>query len=241
MALPKIDVPVYELDLPLSKKHIRFRPFLVKEQKNLLMAMETDDGETIERNVRQVLINCTISEDVDVNKLPVVDVEYYFINLRARSVGELVENDYICTNEVDGKQCGGKMKGVVNLLELKVEIDPDIKDTIQITDKISIKLKYPEFSLMEQLKNKGSVVDVAFAVIADSIEYIFDREQYYYAHESTKEELIQFVESLNQEQFSKLESFFDNLPKLNKKMELKCGKCGFDHSIEMEGLESFFG
>jgi hypothetical protein len=241
MALPKIDVPVYELDLPLSKKHIRFRPFLVKEQKNLLMAMETDDGETIERNIRQVLTNCTISEDVDVNKLPVVDVEYYFINLRARSVGELVENDYICTNEVDGKQCGGKMKGVLNLLELKVNVDPDIKDVIQLTDKISIKLKYPEFSLVEKLKNKDSVVDVAFAVIADSIEYIFDGEQYYYADESTKEELVQFVESLNQEQFSKLETFFDNLPSLNKKMEIKCSKCGFDHSIEMEGLESFFG
>jgi citrate lyase gamma subunit len=241
MALPKIDVPVYELDLPLSKKHIRFRPFLVKEQKNLLMAMETDDGETIERNIRQVLNNCTITDDVEIDKLPVVDVEYYFINLRARSVGEVVENDYICTNEVDGAQCGGKMKGTLNLLDINVNIDPNRKDIIQLTDKISMKLKYPEFSLVERLKNKDSTIDVAFAVVVDSIEYIFDGEQYYHAYESSKEELTQFVESLNQNQFSKLEEFFDNLPTLNKKMELKCGKCGFNHSIEIEGLESFFG
>jgi hypothetical protein len=136
MALPKIDTPVYELDLPLSKKHIRFRPFLVKEQKNLMMALEADDKETIERNIKQVLTNCTITEDVDIDKLPVIDVEYYFINLRARSIGEMVENDYICTNEVNGEQCGGKMKGVLNLLEIRIDIDPNQKDVIQITDKI---------------------------------------------------------------------------------------------------------
>ena len=123
MALPKIDTPVYELDLPLSKKHIRFRPFLVKEQKNLMMAMEADDKETIERNIRQVLTNCTLSDNFNVDRLPVIDVEYYFINLRARSVGEIVENKYICTNEVEGKQCGNKMDTKFNLLDITVDID----------------------------------------------------------------------------------------------------------------------
>jgi len=241
MALPKIDVPVYELDLPLSKKHIRFRPFLVKEQKNLMMALEADDKETIERNIRQVLTNCTVTEDIDIDKLPVVDVEYYFINLRARSVGEIVENEYICTNTSnEGTQCGGKMKGTLNLLDIKVDIDPNRTDIIQLTDKISIKMKYPEFSLVEKLKNKSSAVDVAFEVVVDSIEYIFDGEQYYYAYESSKEELLQFVESLNQDQFTKLEGFFESLPVIQKKMEIKCGKCGFNHTIDVEGLESFF-
>ena len=240
MALPKIDVPVFELELPLSKKQISFRPFLVKEQKNLMMAMEADDKETIEKNIRQVLTNCTVTEGIDVDKLPVIDVEYYFINLRARSVGEVVENDYICSNEVDGVQCGGKMKGVLNLLDIKVDVDLNHKDIIQITDKLSIKLKYPEFSLVDKLTDKQSAVDIVFEIVVNSIEYIFDGEQYYYAHETSKEELTQFIESLNQEQFSKLENFFDTLPKLNKIMKMKCGKCGFDHSIEMEGLESFF-
>jgi hypothetical protein len=241
MALPKIDVPIFELELPLSKKNIRYRPFLVKEQKNLMMALEANDRETIEKNIKQVLNNCTITENIDIEKLPVIDVEFYFINLRAKSIGEIVENDYICTNEVDGTQCGGKMKGTLNLLDIKIDIDPNRKDTIQITEKISIKMKYPEFSLVEKLKNKESAVDIAFEVVAESIESIFDGEQYYYAYETSREELLQFIEGLNQEQFSKLEEFFSNLPTMNKKMEMKCAKCGFDHNIAMEGLESFFG
>ncbi len=241
MALPKIDTPVYDLDLPLSKKHIRFRPFLVKEQKNLMMAMEADDKETIERNIRQVLTNCTLTDNFDVDRLPVIDVEYYFINLRARSVGEIVENKYICTNEVDGVQCSNKMETKFNLLDITVDINPNAKDIIQLTDKISIKLKYPEFSLIDKLKQKETAVDVAFEVVVDSIEYIYDGEQYYHANETPKEELMQFIESLSQEQFSKLEEFFDNLPKMNRKVEMKCSKCGFDHTISMEGLESFFG
>ena len=241
MALPKIDTPVYDLDLPLSKKHIRFRPFLVKEQKNLMMAMEADDKETIERNIRQVLTNCTLTDNFDVDRLPVIDVEYYFINLRARSVGEIVENKYICTNEVDGVQCSNKMETKFNLLDITVDINPNAKDIIQLTDKISIKLKYPEFSLIDKLKQKETAVDIAFEVVVDSIEYIYDGEQYYHANETSKEELMQFIESLSQEQFSKLEEFFDNLPKMNRKVEMKCSKCGFDHTISMEGLESFFG
>jgi len=241
MALPKIDSPVFELDLPLSKKHIRFRPFLVKEQKNLMMALESDDRLTIEQNVRQVLTNCTITEGLDVDTLPVIDVEFYFLNLRARSVGEVVENDYICTNEVDGKQCGGKMKGTLNLLDVSVDFDPNIKDTVKINDTISIKMKYPEFSLVDKLSKKDSAVDIAFEVVVQSIEWIFDGEQYYYAKETPKEELMQFIESLNQEQFSKLEEFFNHLPVMKRQMKMKCGKCGFDHVINMEGLESFFG
>jgi hypothetical protein len=240
MALPKIDTPIYDLELPLSKKQIRFRPFLVKEQKNLMMAMEADDKETIERNIRQVLNNCTITEGINIDKLPVIDIEYYFINLRARSVGEIVENKYVCTNEVDGVQCSNKMESKFNLLDIKVDIDPNAKDTISITDQISIKMKYPEFSLVEKLKKKDSAIDIAFEVILDSIEHIFDGEQYYYASETPRDELMAFIESLSQEQFSKLEEFFNNLPKMNRQVDLKCSKCGFDHTISMEGLESFF-
>lgn len=241
MALPKIDTPIYEIELPLSKKQIRFRPFLVKEQKNLLMAMETDDSDTIERNIRQVLHNCTVTENIDIDRLPVVDVEYYFLHLRARSIGEIVEGEYICNNQVEGKNCGGKMKASFNLLDIDVQRSPDHKDIIQVTNNVSIKLKYPEFSLVQKLKDKESAVDIAFEVIADSIEYVFDGEQYYYGNETPREELIQFLESLNQNQFVNIESFFDNLPIINKVVEMRCGKCGFNHTLNMQGLESFFG
>lgn len=240
MALPKIDTPVYELTLPLSKKQIKFRPFLVKEQKNLLMAIEADDNETIERNIKQVLHNCTLSENVNIDKLPVLDVEYYFLNLRARSVGEVVENKYICNNVVEGVKCGNKMDVAFNLLDIQVESNPEFTDVIQLTNTISIKLKYPEFSVMEKVNDKNNAVDLAFRMIVDSIEYVFDGDQYYYAEETSQKELTDFIESLNAQQFDKIEKFFQNLPKLNKKVDMKCSKCGYDHSIVVEGLENFF-
>jgi hypothetical protein len=241
MALPKIDTPIYDLTLPLSKKKIRFRPFLVKEQKNLLMAMESNDRESIENNIKQVLQNCTLTTKVDIEKLPVTDVEYYFLQLRARSVGEVVENKYRCDNIVEGKSCGNIMETSLNLLDIKVDGVKEKNDVIEITDKISIKLKYPEFSILSKLSKLTDVADITFEMIADSIEYIYDGEQFYYSHETPHEELIEFVESLNQKQFSKVEDFFANLPKLQKKIEMKCSRCGFEHKLDVEGLESFFG
>ena len=241
MALPRIDTPIYELDLPLSKKHVRFRPFLVKEQKNLLMAMESGDSKSIEQNVKQVLNNCTVTENIDIEKLPVLDVEYYFLNLRARSVGEIVENKYRCDNQVDGSACGNIMETSLNLLDIKIEGVKENDDVIQLTDTISIKLKYPEFSVINKLSKLTDVSDIAFEMIADSVEYIFDGEQFYYAKETTTEELVEFIESLNQQQFAKIEDFFANLPKLEKKIEMKCSRCGFEHKLDVEGLESFFG
>ena len=240
MALPKIDAPVYELDLPLSKKHIRFRPFLVKEQRNLMMmALESDDKGNIEKNVRQVLHNCTLTEGIEIDDLPILDVEYYFLQLRARSVGEVVENKYKCENLVDEKPCGNLMESNLNLLDIKVNMPENQSDVIQLNNKLSIKLKYPEFSILSA--DISSATDLAFSMIVNSIEYIFDGEQYYYAKESSPEELTEFVESLNQQQFSKIEDFFSNLPTLNKTIQMDCNKCGFHHTIEVEGLESFFG
>jgi hypothetical protein len=241
MALPKIDTPIYDLELPLSKKKIRFRPFLVKEQKNLLMAMESGDRESIEQNVKQVLNNCTVTEGIDIEKLPVIDIEYYFLQLRARSVGEVVENKYRCDNQVDGSPCGNVMETSLNLLDIKIEGVKENNDVIQLTDTISIKLKYPEFSVINKLSKLTNVSDIAFEMIADSVEYIFDGEQFYYAKETTTEELVEFIENLNQQQFAKIEDFFANLPKLEKKIEMKCSRCGFEHRLDVEGLESFFG
>jgi hypothetical protein len=246
MALPKLDSPVYELELPLSKKKIRFRPFLVKEQKNLLMAMESNDKDNIEQNIKQVLNNCTLTTEVDIEKLPVIDVEYYFLQLRARSVGEVVENKYRCDNEVttednSTKVCGNLMETQLNLLDIKIEHFEEGKDIVELTDKLSVKLKYPEFSVLKRISNLENPADIAFEMIADSIEYIYDGDQFYYAHESSPKELIEFVESLNQKQFSKIEDFFTNLPKIQKTIEMKCSRCGFEHKLEVEGLESFFG
>lgn len=240
MALPKLEVPTYELELPLSKKKLKFRPFLVKEQKNLMMAMESGDAETIQHNVREILNVCTLTPNVDIDDLPILDIEYYFINLRAKSVGEVIESKYRCNNEVEGKTCGNTMETSLNLTEIKPEWETEVNPEIQLTDKIVLKMRYPRFGIIKDSVGVDNITDVTFNMIANSIEYIYDGEQFFYARESTKEELLAFIEQLNQTQFEKVENFFNNMPKMKKNIEMTCSKCGFHHKIEVEGLESFF-
>jgi hypothetical protein len=240
MALPKIDAPTYEITLPVSKKQLKFRPFLVKEQKILLMAMETGEKEIIENNIKQILQNCAIS-DFDVDATPIVDIEYYFLNLRARSVGEIVETKYKCENVVNSEVCGNVMDTKFNLLDIELEIQNELaEDTIVLSGDVGIKMKYPDFAVVEKLQQSDSVTDSAFEFIIECIDYIYDSDNVYYAHETPQEEIQVFLESLTKEQFEKIETFVDRLPKLSKKIEATCKKCGFHHTINVEGLEDFF-
>jgi len=241
MALPKIDVPTYEIELPVSKKKIKYRPFLVKEQKNLMMAIESSDATSIQQTIRDILNNCTLTEGIVIDRLPIIDIEYYFINLRAKSVGEIVETRYRCNNEVEGKECGNIMEKDIDITQIKVRIDEVIDPEIQLTDKISIKLKYPEFGVVADSLKYQNISDITFNMIAESIEWIYDGEQFYPGHEAQAGEMLDFVEGMNQEQFSKVEKFFENLPVLKETIDIDCGKCGFHHKIDVEGLESFFG
>jgi hypothetical protein len=243
MALPKLDVPTYELVLPVSKTKIKYRPFLVKEQKNLLMAIESNETTTIQQNIKDILYNCTLTENINIEKLPIIDIEYYFINLRAKSVGEVVESRYRCNNEVDGKECGNIMEADINLLEIQVTQDKVVNPEISLSPRITIKLKYPEFGIVQDSLKYDDISDVTFNMIAESIEYIYDgvEDKFYYSHEAQPGEMLDFVEGMNQEQFAKVEEFFNNLPKLKEMVDLTCSKCGFQHTISVEGLESFFG
>jgi hypothetical protein len=241
MALPKLDVPTYELTLPLSNKKVKYRPFTVKEQRNLLMAMEANDSETIQQSIGDILNNCNLTEGIEIDKLPIIDVEYYFINLRAKSVGEVVDARYRCNNEVDGKNCNNIMETQVDLTKINVERPNDISNEIQLTDKFVIKLKYPEFSSVKSAIKFEDVNTLTFNVIAQSVEYIYDGEQFYYANEVPQKEMVEFIENLSQDQFAKIEVFFENLPKIRQKIDLKCKKCGFEHHLNVEGLENFFG
>ena len=237
--LPKIEAPSYELTLPVSKKTIRFRPFLVKEQKILLMAMESGEKAVIENNIRQVLQNCALGE-LDVENLPLIDIEYYFLNIRARSVGEVVESKYKCENEVNGKVCGHVNDVSFNILDTQVIFPEQVEDLITLNGQVGIKMKYPEFSVIKKLENAETITDVGFELVIDCIDYIYDGDNLYYAHETSKEELIQFLESLTKEQFDKIESFVDNMPKLEKKINFICSKCGYNHNINVQGLDDFF-
>jgi hypothetical protein len=241
MALPKLDVPTYEIELPVSKTKVKFRPFLVKEQRNLLMAIESNESATIQQNVKDILYNCTLTEGIDIEKLPIIDVEFYFINLRAKSVGEIVESKYKCNNIVGDKECGNIMETEVDLQNIVVQANDSVSPEIQLTPQITIKLKYPEFGIVQDSLKYDSIAETTFNMIAESIEYIYDGEQFYYGTEAEPGEMLEFVEGMNQEQFSKVENFFNNLPKLKKEIEIDCSKCGYHHKIEIEGLESFFG
>lgn len=240
MSLPKLDVPSYEITLPLSKKVVKFRPFLVKEQKNLLMAMESNESSTVHTTIKDILNNCTLTEGINLDTLPIIDVEYYFINLRAKSVGEVVNSRYRCNNEVDGKVCNNIMEVDVNLMDVKPTQENPAEPEIKLTNKIIVKMKYPEFGVVKDSLKYENVNEITFNMIANSIEYIYDGEQFYYAHESSTEELMEFVEGMNQQQFAKVEEFFNNLPELKHTVNIKCNKCGFEHKIDVQGLESFF-
>ncbi len=241
MALPKLEVPTYQLELPLSKKTIKFRPYLIKEQKALMMALESSDAKTIQHNVREILNVCTLTKDVDVDELPIVDIEYYFIQLRAKSVGEISESKYRCNNEVEDKVCGNIMEAQIDLTEVKPVQEEYVDPEIQLTDKIVVKMKYPPFKLIKDSIEMEDITEITFNMLAQSIEYVYDGDQFHYAKETSVDELVEFIEQLNQEQFEKLEKFFNSIPKLSKKIDMQCSKCGFQHHLDVEGLESFFG
>jgi hypothetical protein len=241
MALPKLEVPTYELELPLSKKKIKYRPYLVKEQKALMMALESSDAKTIQHNVREILTVCTLSENAEIDELPIVDIEYYFLQLRAKSVGEIAESKYRCNNEVEDKVCGNIMEAKIDLTQIQPVQSEYVDPEIQLTDKIIVKMKYPPFKLIKDSIEMDDITEVTFNMLAQSIEYVYDGDQFHYAKEVSVEELVNFIEQLNQEQFEKLEKFFNSIPKLSKKIDMKCSKCGFEHHLDVEGLESFFG
>lgn len=243
--LPKIDVPLYEITLPLSGKKIKIRPFLVKEEKILLMAMETDDDDAVLLAIKQIVTNCCIGE-IDVDELPILDLEYIFLQLRARSIGEIIDLQYRCNNNVrveengEPKKCGHIIKLSFNALEIQPEVDEKHDKKIQLTQKLGLVMKYPDFKIIENVKNLKETEAITRTIIG-CIDYIYDDESVYYAKDTSVEELIDFVDSLTAEQFSKLQDFFDTIPKMKKNLKFKCVKCGYEEEIILEGIQSFFG
>ena len=236
--LPKIDVPSYDIVLPVSKTKVTFRPFLVKEQKILLMAMESQESDFIETNIKQVLRNCSLSE-LNIDELPLVDIEFYFLNLRAKSVGEEVDTKYKCENIVNEKSCDNIMNVKYNVLEVDVRI-PEGDKIIKLAEDIGIKMKYPSFAILNKLKAEDDSAKVAFELIAECIEYVYDKDNLYYANEIPKEELDAFLDQLTTEQFKEIQKFIEELPKIEKTIEVKCSKCGFEHKIVSKELTDFF-
>lgn len=241
--LPKLDIPTYTVKLISSGKTVRYRPFLVKEQKLFLMASEADDAKDTINTIRQVLKNC-ILDDVDVDNLPTFDLEYLFMHLRARSVEEVVELKYKCNNEVKDEEghlgkCNGSVAFKLNILEVEPSINPEHTNKIQITENLGICLKYPTFEMIQKYDTINED-EVMTRILVDCIDYIYDKEQIYYAKDSTPQELEEFVDNLQQKDLEKIKKFFDTMPEIKKDVHFKCPKCGYEEDITIKGLQSFF-
>jgi hypothetical protein len=242
--LPKIDVPIYEVKLISSGKLIQFRPFLVKEQKLFLMNTENDDVESTVKVIRQVLKNCVLS-DIDIDSLPIFDLEYLFMHLRARSVSEVVELKYRCNNTVkdekgEEKDCGHVNNISFNVLEIKPTITEGHTTKFKLNDKVGIVMKYPTFELMQKTSGKQEN-DIIMDLIYASIDQVYDQDNVYHMKDSTRDEIIEFVDNMQQKDLENIRKFFDTMPKMKKEIDYNCKKCGYQENITLEGVQSFFG
>ena len=238
MPLPKINTPTYELTLPSNNKKIKYRPFLVREEKILIMALETENSEDISNAVVDILSECILTKGVDVTKLATLDIEYLFLNVRSKSVGETVEVNVVCP---DDNKTSVQME--INLDSIKVQKTRGHKNIIKLDDQYSMKLKYPsldEFIGNNFDINEGSAVDKSLSMISSCIEIVYDEEESWNASDSTKQELEEFVEQLNSKQFKSIEKFFETMPKLSHKLKVKNPTTEVESEVVLEGLASFF-
>ena len=238
MPLPKISTPTYELELPSTGKKIKYRPFLVKEEKILIIAMESEDEKQITSAIKDVISSCIISRGVKVDQLSTFDIEYLFLNIRGKSVGEEVEVMVTCP-DVGVTQ----VPTVINLDDIKVQKGEGHTRDIKLDEDLVLRMKYP--SLNEFIKtNFGGeeiTVDNTFDLIASCVEQVYSEEESWSASDCTKKELREFLEQLSSRQFKEIETFFETMPKLSHTIKVNNPKTGVDSEVVLEGLTSFFG
>ena len=238
MPLPTISTPTYELTLPSSNKKIKYRPFLVKEEKILIIAMESQDTKQIARAVKDVISKCILSKGIKVEKLSTFDIEYLFLNIRGKSVGEQIEVMVTCPD--DNKT---QVPMSINVDSIKVQKDENHSTDIVLDDTFTLRMKYP--SLNEFIKNNfGELekmnVDDTFDLIASCIDQVYSEDETCASEECTKKELTNFVESLNSSQFKEVEKFFETMPKLSHTVKVTNPNTSVESEIVIEGLQNFF-
>ena len=240
MPLPKISTPTYELELPSSGKKIKYRPFLVKEEKILILALEGENIKQITTSVKSTLKDCILTRGVKIDNLPIFDIEYLFLNVRGKSVSEAL--DLIVTCPDDGKTT---VPVKVYIDEIKVVKDEKHSQDIKLDDKLTLRLKYP--SLDEFIKNnfdfssrEEGALEQSFEIIASCIDQVYNEEESWAASDCTKKELLEWVETLNTNQFKLIEEFFSTMPKLSHTIKVKNPNTKVENDVTLEGLASFF-
>ena len=238
MPLPKIATPVYELDLPSTGQTIQYRPFLVKEEKVLVIDLESEDTKQITTAIKTVIKNCIKTKGIKVEDLPTFDIEYLFLNIRGKSVGEELEVNITCPD--DGET---QVPVKINLDEIEVQKNEEHSNRIKLDDTIMMDMKYP--SLDQFIKNNfdfddKNAMDQSFELIASCIDKIFTEEDVWASEDCSKKEIIEFLEQMNSSQFKGIEKFFETMPKLSHTIKVKNPKTKKDNEIVLEGLASFF-
>jgi len=237
MSLPKINAPTYELTLPSSDRKVKYRPFLVKEEKLLIIAMESENLGEIATAVKQVISNCILTRGIKVEKLSTFDIEYLFLNIRGKSVGESV--DVLLTCPDDGET---QVPVTIALSDIQVQRDPDHQNTIKLDEEYFLKMRYP--SLNEFVKSNfvegEAEIDQSFDMIANCVDQIYTEEESWAASDHTHEELVEFIENLGSTQFQSIEKFFTTMPKLTHTVKVRNPNTGVESEVVLEGLASFF-
>lgn len=227
MALPILEVPTYELKLPSSGKKIRYRSFLVKEEKILMIANETGETEDQKRAIGQIIANCTFGE-LDYEDMPTFDVEYLFINIRAKSVGETVDLSVLCPDDKETR-----VDVNINIDDIKCKKPKKNSNVIKLNETIGIVMKYPTMSMKVEEKD-------GFRIVAECIESIYDEDTVYATTDFSKDEIDTFIDSMTQSQLEMVSEFFDGIPKVYKDIEVMNPKTKVKSKVRLEGLETFF-
>jgi hypothetical protein len=238
MPLPKISTPTYEVELPSTGETIQYRPFLVKEEKVLVIALESEDTKQITNAIKTVIKNCILSKGVKVETLPTFDIEYLFLNIRGKSVGEEIEVNIICP---DDEQTTTTV--TLNLDDIKVQKNEDHTNKIRVDKSIMMEMKYP--SLEQFIKtnfdfSNTNAMDQSFELIASCIDKIYTEDEVWSTADVTKKELNEFLEQMNSSQFKEIEKFFETMPKLSHKVKVTNPKTQVESEVILEGLASFF-
>lgn len=236
MSLPQINTPIHELKIPSTGKKIKYRPFVVREEKLLLLALESEDQKEITDVIVQIIGNC-IQTKIDLDSLSTFDVEYIFLNVRAKSVGEVLEFAITCPD--DGET---QAEVEINIDDIQVIKSKEHTDTIDLDNGYFIKMKYPTMKYIMEKKpdDEKSLIDSTFEYAVECLETIYNEDETWEAADSTKKELTDFVENLNSKQYQKLQSFFSTMPKLSHTVEVTNPKTGVKSDVTIEGLANFF-
>ena len=238
MPLPKIATPTYELELPSTGKSVNYRPFLVKEEKVLVLALESEDNKQITTAIKTVLKNCVLTKGIKVEHLPTFDIEFLFLNIRGKSVGEEIEVNITCPD--DGET---QVPVTIYLDDIEVQKDENHTSKIKLDDSIMMEMKYP--SLDQFIKSNfdftdQNSIDQSFELIAASIDKIYTEEEVWATADCTKKEVKEFLDSMNSSQFKAIESFFETMPKLSHTIKVTNPKTKVESDVVLEGLASFF-